>query len=98
MLQFKALWNISGRSSKFSNKFKSKLGIMLKTPAVTRWNYLFDSITFLNDLFKDGKMNLIQSAISEFNSEKSGSRFSFLLSERELLFVEEFVMVNAIEN
>jgi len=91
--QLKALWNISGRSSKFAGKFKTKIGVALKTPVITRWNSLYDSIYFLNGLFKDGKMYIIQNVISEYNSEKSGSRFTFSLSDSDLTFVDEFISV-----
>ena len=91
--QLKALWNISGRSTRFATKFKSKFGVFLKAPVVTRWNSLYDSIGFLNDLFKDGKMHLIQNVISDYNSDKTGSRFTFSLTDRELMFVDEFISV-----
>ena len=92
--QFKCLWNLAGRSPKFAGKFKSKIGVALKHPVVTRWNSLYDSVLFLNQLFNEGKMSVIQQVKSEYNSEKTGARFAFSLSERDHLFIDEFILVN----
>ncbi|KAG5666406.1 hypothetical protein PVAND_014435 [Polypedilum vanderplanki] len=82
--KLKALWNISGRSPKFSSIFKTHVGLSLQKPSQTRWNSTFDSVFFLLNLISNDKLNAIYDAVTEFNENSHGKKFYFeLISQKK---------------
>jgi hypothetical protein len=71
------IWNKSSRSTKFSEVIKDICGVYLKTPCVTRWNSLYDSLRCL--------------LTQKHNLTKLCTGLGVpLLQEREIEFIEQY--------
>ncbi|XP_029348038.1 uncharacterized protein LOC115034755 [Acyrthosiphon pisum] len=78
------IFNKQNRSTQFVDTIKNTIGVYFKTPNVTRWNSLFDSVRFLLSHYK--------SAPPKFNSmcdEIKITRFN----KNDIEFIEEYCAV-----